>query len=161
MLSFSSISLMECLACAIALQFLLLLWFLKKQNQQKVLSKELSQTLQQTLINQLHQLQLDLSQSYQNSQNTINEKAAQGQLAIQLLISDAIQKQMSDVREQISYSFKQHASSLTSHLQILTEEIRTHLHSLTQQVNHKLTEGFEKTSTTFMDVVKRLTIIDE
>ncbi len=68
---------------------------------------------------------------------------------------------MADVREQMTHSFKHHASSLTSHLQLLTEEIRNHLNTLTQQVNHKLTEGFEKTSSTFIDVVKRLTIIDE
>lgn len=102
-----------------------------------------------------------MSQSYQTSQQFINEKIAQGQLVTQQLISDAIQKQMTDVREQMTHSFKHHASSLTSHLQLLTEEIRNHLNTLTQQVNHKLTEGFEKTSSTFIDVVKRLTIIDE
>ena len=161
MLFFSSITLMEGIGCAVALQFFLFLWFLKKQNQQKILSEHLHEKMQQALTSQLHQLHLDLNQSYQNSQHSINEKVAQGQLAAQLLISDTIQKQMSDVREQMNHSFKQHASSLTSHLQILTEEIRTHLHSLTQQVNHKLTEGFEKTSSTFIDVVKRLTIIDE
>ena len=161
MLYLSSITLVEGIACAIALQFLVVLWLLKKQNQHKVLSKQLNEKLQQTVTAQLHQLHLDLSQSYQNSQHTINEKVAQGQLSIQSLISDTVQKQMNDVREQMSHSFKQHANSLTSHLQILTEEIRTHLHSLTQQVNLKLTEGFEKTSSTFIDVVKRLTIIDE
>ncbi|MCL9682495.1 DNA recombination protein RmuC [Legionella maioricensis] len=161
MLFFSSITLMEGIGCAVALHFILLLWFLKKQNQQKILTEQLHEKMQQALTTQLHQLHLDLSHSYQNSQHSINEKVAQGQLAMQLLISDTIQKQMSDIREQMSHSFKQHASSLTSHLQILTEEIRTHLHSLTQQVNHKLTEGFEKTSSTFIDVVKRLTIIDE
>lgn len=102
-----------------------------------------------------------MSQSYQTSQQFINEKIAQGQLVTQQLISDAIQKQMTDVREQMTHSFKHHASSLTAHLQLLTEEIRNHLNTLTQQVNHKLTEGFEKTSSTFIDVVKRLTIIDE
>jgi DNA recombination protein RmuC len=161
MLFFSSITLMEGIGFAIVLQFILFLWFLKKQNQQKVLSEHLHEKMQQTLTSQLHQLHLDLNQSYQSSQHSINEKVTQGQLAVQLLISDTIQKQMSDVREQMNHSFKQHASSLTSHLQILTEEIRTHLHNLTQQVNHKLTEGFEKTSSTFIDVVKRLTIIDE
>lgn len=161
MFSFSTMTLMEGIAYAIALQFLLLLWFFKKQTQQKILSEQLSQQMQQTFTSQLHQLQLELSQSYQSSQTTANEKIAQGQLAVQALISDTVQKQMSDVREQISHSFKQHASSLTAHLQTLTEEIRTHLHSLTQQVNHKLNEGFEKTSSTFIDVVKRLTIIDE
>ncbi|WP_045095835.1 DNA recombination protein RmuC [Legionella fallonii] len=161
MLFFSSMTLMEGMAYAIALQFFLLFWFLKKQNQQRILSEQLSQQMQQTFTTQLHQLQLDLAQSYQSSQTVVNEKIAQGQLTVQSLISDTVQKQMSDVREQMSHSFKQHASSLTSHLQTLTEEIRTHLHSLTQQVNHKLNEGFEKTSSTFIDVVKRLTIIDE
>jgi len=35
------------------------------------------------------------------------------------------------------------------------------LQNLTHQVNHRLTEGFEKTSSTFTDIVRRLAIIDE
>ncbi|HBB7075670.1 DNA recombination protein RmuC [Legionella pneumophila serogroup 1] len=158
---FSSVTLFEGIALAIALQFLLLFWVLVKQAQQKKLTEQLGERIQQTLISQLHQLHIDLSQSYQTSQQFINEKIAQGQLTTQQLISDAIQRQMADVREQMTHSFKHHASSLTSHLQLLTEEIRNHLNTLTQQVNHNLTEGFEKTSSTFIDVVKRLTIIDE
>lgn len=161
MIFFPSITLLEGIALAIALQLLLFIWFLRKQDQQKILSEMLNEKIQAALTTQLHQLHMDLNQSYQNSQHTINAKIAHGQLTTHQLISDAIQKQMTDVREQMSHSFQQHASSLTSHLQVLTEEIRTHLHSLTQQVNHKLTEGFEKTSSTFIDVVKRLTIIDE
>ncbi|HAU1150999.1 TPA: DNA recombination protein RmuC [Legionella pneumophila] len=158
---FSSVTLFKGMALAIALQFLLLLWVLVKQSQQKKLTEQFGERIQQTLITQLHQLHIDLNQSYQTSQQFINEKIAQGQLTTQQLISDAIQKQMTDVREQMTHSFKHHANSLTSHLQLLTEEIRNHLNTLTQQVNHKLTEGFEKTSSTFIDVVKRLTIIDE
>lgn len=161
MIFFPSITLLEGIALAIALQLLLFIWFLRKQEQQKILSEMLNEKMQTALTTQLHQLHMELNQSYQNSQHTINEKIAHGQLTTHQLISDAIQKQMTDVREQMSHSFQQHARSLTSHLQVLTEEIRTHLHSLTQQVNHKLTEGFEKTSSTFIDVVKRLTIIDE
>jgi DNA recombination protein RmuC len=146
----SSITLLEGIAYALALQFLVLIWFLIKQSQQKKLSKQLNEKILEAFTTQLHQVHLDM-----------NDKIAQGQLLTQQLIHDTVQKQMTDVREQMSHSFKQHASSLTSHLQLLTEEIRTHLHSLTQQVNHKLTEGFEKTSSTFIDVVKRLTIIDE
>ncbi|MFI4919074.1 MAG: DNA recombination protein RmuC [Legionellales bacterium] len=151
----------EGMAFIVVLQFLLLAWFLKKQQHQQALIQAMKEQLQLTITSQLHQLHMDLSQAYQNSQNNLNQKIAQGQLTTQQLISDAIQKQMTDVREQISHSFKQHASSLTSHLQLLTEEIRAHLHGLTQQVNHQLTAGFEKTSSTFIDVVKRLTIIDE
>ncbi|MGM9451795.1 DNA recombination protein RmuC [Legionella bozemanae] len=146
----SSITLFEGIAYALALQFMLLIWLLIKQSQQKKWSRQFNEKVLETFTTQLHQVHLDVS-----------EKIAQGQLMTQQLIHDTVQKQMTDVREQMSHSFKQHASSLTSHLQLLTEEIRNHLHSLTQQVNHKLTEGFEKTSSTFIDVVKRLTIIDE
>lgn len=154
-------TLLEGIALAIALQFFVLFWFFRKQNQQTALMNTLNEKIHQALTTQLHQMHLDLNHTYQSSQNKINEKVTQGQLVTQQLISDTMQKQMTDVREQMSHSFKQHANSLTSHLQLLTEEIRTHLHSLTQQVNTKLTEGFEKTSSTFIDVVKRLTIIDE
>jgi DNA recombination protein RmuC len=146
----SSFTLLEGIALAIALQFFFFIWFLVRQSQHKKLNTQLNEKVVETFTNQLHQVHLDL-----------NDKIGQGQLLTQQLIHDTVHKQMTDVREQMSHSFKQHASSLTSHLQILTEEIRNHLHSLTQQVNHKLTEGFEKTSSTFIDVVKRLTIIDE
>lgn len=146
----SSITLIEGIAYAVALLFFVIAWLAVKQNQQIKLSNQLNEKVLEAFTTQLHQVHLDL-----------NNKIAHGQLTTQQLIHDTVQKQMTDVREQISHSFKQHASSLTSHLQLLTEEIRNHLHSLTQQVNHKLTEGFEKTSSTFIDVVKRLTIIDE
>ncbi|WP_115704532.1 DNA recombination protein RmuC [Legionella sainthelensi] len=146
----SSISLIEGIACALALQFLIVVWLLIKQHQLKSLNAHYQEKILSTFTTEIHQIHLDIS-----------GKIAQGQLITQQLIHDTVQKQMTDVREQINHSFKQHASALTSHLQLLTEEIRNHLHSLTQQVNHKLTEGFEKTSSTFIDVVKRLTIIDE
>jgi DNA recombination protein RmuC len=147
---FSSITLLEGIAYALVIQFLILCFVFIKQNQQKKLSNEQNKKVLDALTTQLHQLHLEL-----------NDKITQGQLHTQQIIHDTVQKQMTDVREQISHSFKQHASSLTSHLQLLTEEIRTHLQQLTQQVNNKLVEGFEKTSSTFIDVVKRLTIIDE
>lgn len=146
----SSLTLSEGIAYAIALQFFFFIWLLVKQNHHKKISIQLQEKILESFTQQLHQVHLDM-----------NEKISQGQLLTQQLIHDTVQKQMADVREQMNHSFKQHASALTSHLQLLTEEIRTHLHGLTQQVNHKLTEGFEKTSSTFIDVVKRLTIIDE
>lgn len=153
--------LLEILCGAIFLQLALVVWLLRKQSRQDASAKIIIDTLQQASTAQLHQLQLELNQTVQGSQQNISDKINQHQLAIQQVIGDRIVQQMTDVREQIGHSFKQHASALTSHLQLLTEEIRTHLHSLTQQVQHKLTEGFEKTSSTFIDVVKRLTIIDE
>lgn len=145
----------------LTLQWLLLILTLKRQTQPIRHLNDQQTKAQQAFTQHLHQLQLEINQFSLNQHTHVIEKITQGQLTTQQLISESIQKQMLDVREQMNHSFKQHASSLTTHLQTLTEDIRNHLHSLTQQVNHKLSEGFEKTSTTFIDVVKRLTIIDE
>ena len=133
----------------------------KQGNQEATNHKLELEKLQHTLTTQLHQLHRDLQSTHQSGQHSIYEKITQGQISNQQIMTETMQSQMADVREQMSHSFKQHAGSLTSHLQTLTEEIRNHLHSLTQQVHNRLTEGFEKTSTTFTDVVRRLTIIDE
>ena len=159
-MNFYSIAPIEGIALVVGLQIILFFILLQKNKHNQRIADQ-NEKAQLSLTTQLHQMHMDLNKALQENQNTVNEKIAQGQLHTQQLINDSIQKQMTDVREQISHSFKQHASSLTSHLQILTEEIRNHLHALTQQVNHKLSEGFEKTSSTFVDVVKRLTIIDE
>lgn len=154
-------SLLQMGATALALQTLLIFWILRRQANARLQAEVHYEKLQTALTTQLHQIHIELQQIYQTGQHSIQEKITQGHIHSQQLISETVQRQMSDVREQINHSFKQHATSLTSHLQSLTEEIRTHLQSLTQQVNHRLTEGFEKTSSTFIDVVKRLTIIDE
>src|ERR1700743_992653 len=106
-------------------------------------------------------LEFSFKDLFQANQLRIQEHISQGQLNNQDLITKIILRQMTDIREQLSHSFKQHASSLTAHLQSLNEEVRHQLFNLTQQVNNKLTEGFEKTSSTFIDVVARLTMIDE
>ncbi|WP_367606241.1 DNA recombination protein RmuC [Legionella sp. W05-934-2] len=106
-------------------------------------------------------MQLDMQRLSNEEREVVSERINAGQLAVNKLIADSIQGHMKDVREQINHSFSQHANSLTSHLRSLTEEIRNHLHRMTKQVNEQLSEGLEKTSATFQDVLKRLTIIDQ
>ncbi len=161
MIELTGIPFIELVGLILLIQLPLSLWILKRQHQQQLQANSHYDKLQLAITTQLHQLHIDLQNIHQTGQHAIHEKITQGQLMSQQLMTETMQRQMTDVREQINHSFKQHASSLTSHLQTLTEEIRTHLHSLTQQVNHRLTEGFEKTSSTFTDVVRRLTIIDE
>lgn len=138
-------------------------WFLLKKNTQITILR-MEQTFAQWQIQSTQEL-LKLQQTFHENLNThqmhMNEKTAQGQLANQQLISQAIQQHMHDVRQQIELSFKQHASALTAHLATLNEEVRSHLKQLTQQVQTQLNDGLEKTTLTFTDIVKRLTIIDE
>lgn len=139
----------------------LLLLSQKKQHQASLILQAQLEKSEQRFTQQLHQMQLELQERYQSGQHSIQTKFSESQHSNQHLIRESIQQQMTDVREQMSHSFKHHANSLTTHLQSLTEEIRSHLNGVSQQVSQRLNEGFEKTSSTFTDIVKRLTIIDE
>jgi hypothetical protein len=131
--------------------------------QRKILRQAQQQPveIQNQLRSSLHEMQQNLQQFMHAGQIGIHDKIAHTHLSLQPLIVESIQRQMTDVREQIGHSFTQHSGALTQHLQAVTEEIRTHLHNLTHQVQNRLTEGFEKTSATFIDVVQRLALIDE
>ena len=144
--------------CGFGLTTALILYFqykILRQVQQKNLD------LQAFLRQILQETQQNLQQFLHTGQIALHDKITQSDLSIQPLIVENIQRQMTDVREQIGHSFTQHSTALTQHLQTVTEEIRAHLHNLTHQVQNRLTEGFEKTSATFIDVVKRLALIDE
>lgn len=156
----SSTPILTSLVCFVAIVLMFLIFIYK---QRKILTQvqEQNNDLKTVIQTSLHQLNRDLHQSMQTGQLGIHDKITQSHLSTQPLIAETIQKQMRDVREQIGHSFTQHTSAITQHLQSVTEEIRGHLLGLTQQVHHRLTEGFEKTSATFVDVVKRLAIIDE
>jgi len=158
---------MNILFCVLAasgisiITMVLLILSQKKQQQTLSLLQAQLEKSEQRSIQQLHQVQLELHERYQTGQHTIQAKFTESQHSNQHIIRESIQHQMTDVREQMSHSFKHHANSLTTHLQSLTEEIRSHLNGVSQQVSQRLNEGFEKTSSTFTDIVKRLTIIDE
>lgn len=149
------------LLAASGIMITLLVFSQKKQHQISLLLQAQLEKSEQRFTQQLHQMQLELQERYQAGQHSIQTKFTESQHSNQHLIRESIQQQMTDVREQMSHSFKHHASSLTTHLQSLTEEIRSHLNGVSQQVSQRLNEGFEKTSSTFTDIVTRLTIIDE
>lgn len=108
-----------------------------------------------------HKISEKINQHQSMINTTLSTQLSEGLIKTQQLTTESIQSQMRDVREQINHSFQHHAASVTTHLQSLNDHLRHQLSHLTEQVNHQLTKGFEKTSSTFTDVVKRLTIIDE
>jgi DNA recombination protein RmuC len=79
----------------------------------------------------------------------------------QQAIQDHLLRQMQDIREQIGQCMSLQNQSLSLHLQTMTQDTQQHLKTMTQLMQSKLNEGFEKTSATFHDVLKRLVIIDE
>lgn len=65
------------------------------------------------------------------------------------------------VQRQVSESLALNTGEMAKRFQILTETNDKKLQEISGQVEKRLSEGFEKTTATFTDVVKRLAIIDE
>lgn len=91
----------------------------------------------------------------------INQKLHEAQLASIVTIQQHIQQNMQDVREQIRMTLAQHTDHLNQNIEKLTQQTGEHLRNISGQVDKRLAEGFEKTTATFTDVVKRLALIDE
>jgi DNA recombination protein RmuC len=91
------------------------------------------------LKSQLHELDKSLLTTVHQNHHTLHQS-----------IQQQVNTQMQEVREQLSHSFQNHATQLSTHVQ-----------HLTQAVNQQLNSGFDKTTETFGNVIKRLTIIDQ
>lgn len=76
-------------------------------------------------------------------------------------MQDSLHSGMSQVRQQLTASLTQHADSLNSRLEALAQVTDQRLRAISTEVEQRLAQGFEKTTTTFADVVKRLALIDE
>jgi DNA recombination protein RmuC len=89
------------------------------------------------------------------------QQTAEQQLQHLKLLQDSVREQMTDVRQQIQLSLQQQSNHLHHAVNQLTQETQQRLKDISQQVDLKLNEGFQKTNETFAGVLQRLTIIDE
>lgn len=110
---------------------------------------------------QQHSLKITLQQQFMEFQQLWLENTVKLDQQKQAHLQDQLFKQMHDIRLQISQHMQQQNQSLTSHLQTMTKDTQQHLQTMSQFMQIKLNEGFEKTSATFHDVLKRLVMIDE
>lgn len=141
----------------------------------KLLQRHYQQELQlqnqaaQLLINQ-ERLQQVIQHKETISQMLATEKAAQYQLRQEFdqhqinslkLIQDSLQQASSTLQSQVSTALTQHGEFLGKRIDDLTVETKHRLKLITDEMNNQLAQGFEKTTTTFSNVLTRLTIIDE
>jgi len=76
-------------------------------------------------------------------------------------LQDSLYKGVQGLREQVTHSLTIHSDQLSQRVEKLTADTNERLKEISGQVDRRLSEGFEKTTATFTDVMKRLTIIDE
>lgn len=113
------------------------------------------------LATKLQQLEVQTLTLLSKHHTQMIEKNHDAQMKNTDTVNHQIKTQMTDIREQLNHSFKYHADSLSKYVETLNSEVKSKLKQISEEVHKQLHEGFNKTTTTFTDVVKRLTIIDE
>lgn len=76
-------------------------------------------------------------------------------------LQEGLSAGMTAVQQQVATALLRYAEDLGKRLDTLTQTTDKRLLDISGQVDKRLTEGFERTTATFADVVKRLAIIDE
>lgn len=102
-----------------------------------------------------------LLKSQQQEQQQQRQNFDAHQIKSLTTIQDSLQKAATEIRTQVTNTLSQHSENLTQRVDHLTQETQQRLKSISEQVNQQLSSGFEKTTMTFEDVMKRLTIIDQ
>lgn len=93
--------------------------------------------------------------------NEMKDSVITHQLQSLKLIQESIQNCMADTRSHVVGILSNHADNLNKRMEVLTSNTDQKLKEISGQVEKRLSEGFAKTTDIFIDVVKRLALIDE
>ncbi len=110
---------------------------------------------------ELRESVLQLLQTQQQEQQQQRQRFDEHQFRSLKTFQEALQNGMVDVRQQLMVALQQHAEMLSKRFDNLTQQTDQRLQQISGQVEKRLAEGFEKTTATFADVIKRLALIDE
>lgn len=112
-----------------------------------------------TKLNQQNQNQLQ--EMLQRLLNEQRHRFDEHQFNTLKALQESITQSMQDIRQQLHITLNQQTTNLNQSVDKLTQETQQHLKDISGQVEQKLNQGFEKTNQTFINVLHRLTIIDE
>jgi len=112
---------------------------------------------QQHLIESVNRLLNEQQQAQQQARTQFDEH----QLNALKILQESVRSNITDVSRQMTQILNQHTTTLNQRVEQLTQSTDQRLKEISGQVEKRLSEGFEKTTATFTDVVKRLALIDE
>jgi DNA recombination protein RmuC len=101
------------------------------------------------------------SEATQNTLHQHRQAFEERQMETLKLQQDNLSKGMDDVRKQVTDALGRYGDDLGKRVEALTQTTDQRLKDISGQVEKRLSEGFEKTTATFSDVLKRLALIDE
>jgi DNA recombination protein RmuC len=91
----------------------------------------------------------------------IRQQARHHDLQTLKILQDTLQKGMQETRLTVKESLNDYSNDLGKRVEHLTNTTDARLKEINQQVEKRLAAGFEKTTETFSDVIKRLALIDQ
>lgn len=89
------------------------------------------------------------------------ERFDQHQLESLKTLQDTLNKNVFNIQQHVTQILNQNTEQLTQQVRYLTQNTDQHLKDISGQVEKRLSEGFDKTTAIFSDVVKRLALIDQ
>ncbi|HED32723.1 MAG TPA: DNA recombination protein RmuC [Gammaproteobacteria bacterium] len=135
--------------------------------------------MQQVLVERIHaqqsqqekrmgELSNHLTDKLNNSNEALNKGLNENRATFDARQLEALKAQqenltqgMAEVRKQLTEALQQNGKELGNKVDALTRSTDERLKEISTQVDKRLNDGFEKTTATFADVVKRLVLIDE
>ena len=157
------VGLITCTVLLLAITIWLLSQLKKNHSTQSANVEKQFIILQERLQNNLKQRDeiTKLLNEHRQHQQQHRQAFDKHQMTTLKLIQDALQQGLKELGLQVSSTFKESSESLKQRVSELTTETSKRLQEISGQVDKRLTTGFEKTTETFSNVIKRLTIIDE
>ena len=141
-----------------------------QQNKDQQLREHIINThtlLQQSLLDKMANARIEQAQQAGDLKEQLQQAFAQHrhrfderQLEALKILQDTLNKGVQENRLQVKEALADYAKDMGSKVEQLTLTTETKLKEINQQVERRLSDGFEKTNATFSDVIKRLALID-
>lgn len=120
------------------------------------LSENQNQNMLTKVVDSIKETRVQQLQSLNDHRNKFDER----QIETLKILQDTLQTGIHHTRTSVKESLNDYATELSKRVDSLNQTVENRLKEINQHVEKKLSEGFEKTTETFSDVVKRLALID-
>jgi DNA recombination protein RmuC len=110
---------------------------------------------------QMADLRLKLLRELNSQKEQLNQGLYQNQNQTLEQLIHHLNKTTQANREELSKSLLQSSDQMMKRIDVLTNSTDKRLQEISGQVEKRLTEGFEKTTKTFSDILQRLALIDD
>lgn len=102
-----------------------------------------------------------LIKEHQRENQEQRERFDKHQIESLKTFQETVHKSILTIQQHITLTLNQNSEQLTKQVRHLTQNTDQHLKDISGQVEKRLSEGFDKTTAIFSDVVKRLALIDQ